>query len=138
MTFMRPDFNPIQALPGPAEAERPSMSQKQPISINNLVAEMTQPWKPMDLVRVNSSIVRLVRLDGRFNWHQHHEDELFVGCGGNFTLEIEGGDEVPIAPGECYLIPAGVRHRPVALAPAFALLIVEAQTRHDFGVAPSS
>jgi mannose-6-phosphate isomerase-like protein (cupin superfamily) len=118
MTFMRPDFNPIQALPGPAEAERPSMSQKQPISINNLVAEMTQPWKPMDLVRVNSSIVRLVRLDGRFNWHQHHEDELFVGCGGNFTLEIEGGDEVPIAPGE--------------------LLIVEAQTRHDFGVAPSS
>jgi mannose-6-phosphate isomerase-like protein (cupin superfamily) len=114
------------------------MSQKQPISINDLVVELTQPWKPMDLVRVNSSVVRLVRLDGRFNWHQHHEDELFVGCGGNFTLEIEGGDEVRIAPGECYLIPAGVRHRPVALAPAYALLIVEAQTRHDYGVASSS
>jgi mannose-6-phosphate isomerase-like protein (cupin superfamily) len=114
------------------------VSQKHPISINNLVAEMTQPWKPMDLVKVNNSVVRLVRLDGRFNWHQHHEDELFVGCGGNFTLEIEGGDEVRIAPGECYLIPAGVRHRPVALAPAYALLIVEAQTRHDFGAASSS
>ena len=114
------------------------MSQKQPISINNLVAGMTRPWKPMDLVKVNSSIVRLVRLDGKFNWHQHHEDELFVGCSGNFTLEIEGGDEVPIAPGECYLIPAGVRHRPVALAPAYALLIVEAQTRHDFGVVSAS
>jgi mannose-6-phosphate isomerase-like protein (cupin superfamily) len=61
-----------------------------------------------------------------------------VGCSGNFTLEIEGGDEVLIAPGECYLIAAGIRHRPVALAPAYALLIVEAQTRHDFGVVSPS
>jgi len=113
------------------------VTQKQPISINNLVSGMTQPWEPMDLVKVNNSMVRLVRLDGRFNWHQHHEDELFVGFGGNFTLEIEGGDEVQMSQGDCYLIPAGVRHRPVALAPAYALLIVEAQTRHDFGVASS-
>ena len=113
------------------------MNQKQPISINNLVSEMTQPWKPMDLVKVNGSVVRLVRLDGRFNWHQHQEDELFMGCGGNFTLEFEGGDEVRIASGECFLVPAGVRHRPVALTPAYALLIVEAQTHHDFGVASS-
>src|SRR3984885_11572324 len=122
-----PDADSIQALPVGELKQETFVSQKHPISINNLVSEMTQPWKPMDLVKVNNSVVRLVRLDGRFNWHQHHEDELFVGCGGNFTLEIEGGDEVPIAPGECYLIAAGVRHRPVAIAPAYALLIVEAQ-----------
>lgn len=113
------------------------MTHKQPISINHLIAEMTQPWRPVDLVRVNNAVVRLVRLDGRFNWHQHHEDELFLGCGGTFSIEIEGGEEVPIAPGECYLVPAGVRHRPIALTPAYALLIVEGQTRHDFGVASS-
>jgi mannose-6-phosphate isomerase-like protein (cupin superfamily) len=111
------------------------VTQKQSISFQELMDGMTEPWRPMDVVKVNNSVVRLVRLDGRFNWHQHHEDELFVGCGGDFTLEFESGDEVPIASGECYLIPAGVRHRPVALAPAYALLIVEAQTRHDFGTA---
>jgi mannose-6-phosphate isomerase-like protein (cupin superfamily) len=109
--------------------------QTKPTSINDLVAQMTQPWRPLDLVKVNNSMVRLVRLDGRFNWHHHQEDELFVGCEGNFTIELEGGVEVPLGPGECYLIPAGVEHRPVALTPAYALLVVESQTRHDFGVA---
>ena len=107
----------------------------QPISISGLAAEMTTPWSPLDIVRVNSSIVRLVRLDGRFNWHEHAEDELFIGREGTFTIELEGDVRVPLGAGDCYLIPAGVRHRPVAAAPAYALLIVEPQTEHDFGVA---
>lgn len=114
------------------------MIQTPPISISTLAAEMTQPWRPLDLVKVNSSMVRLVRLDGRFNWHTHREDELFVGREGNFTLELEGDREVSLGPGDCYLIPAGVEHRPVALTPAYALLVVEPQTEHDFGVAGPS
>lgn len=110
------------------------MISTEPISINALSAQMTTPWRPIDLVKVNSSIVRLVRLDGRFNWHTHNEDELFIAREGHFSIEVEGEIQVPLGPGDCYLIPAGVRHRPVASHPAYALLVVEPQTEHDFGV----
>ena len=46
-----------------------------------------------------------------------------------FRIEIEGGDAVALREGELYVVPRGVRHRPVADAPAYGLLFERAETK---------
>jgi quercetin dioxygenase-like cupin family protein len=76
---------------------------------------------------VNDAIVRLARLDGEFPWHTHDEDELFLCWDGEFVIETEDGD-VAMKPGDVYVVPKGVRHRPVASSTAHAILLERPET----------
>jgi mannose-6-phosphate isomerase-like protein (cupin superfamily) len=100
-----------------------------PTSIPDLIARLAGPWEPVDVVRVNESIVRLARLEGEFPWHAHEEDELFLCWDGKFTIELEDGESVDLEAGDVFVVPTGVRHRPIAPNPAHALLLERPETR---------
>ena len=85
-------------------------------------------WHRIDLVRGNDAIVRLVRLEGEFPWHEHDEDELFLCSRGAFRIELDGRAPVELREGALYVVPRGTRHRPVAPAPAYALLLERPET----------
>jgi mannose-6-phosphate isomerase-like protein (cupin superfamily) len=54
-------------------------------------------------------------MQGEFHWHKHdHQDELFLVLDGLFRIEVEGRAAVKLGPRDAYLVPRGVRHRPVA------------------------
>lgn len=85
-------------------------------------------WQPRDLVTVNDAVVRAVRLDGEFPWHQHDEDEMFLCWDGSFRIELGGGEPVELHAGELFVVPRGTEHRPVADVVAHALLLEAPET----------
>jgi quercetin dioxygenase-like cupin family protein len=100
-----------------------------PVSIPDAVAATTEPWLRRDLARVNDAVVRIVRLDGEFPWHQHDEDELFLCWEGTFRIDLDGGRSVVLNSGEAFVVARGAQHRPVAEQPAYALLLERPETK---------
>ena len=98
------------------------------VSLPDLIAGLPGPWQPADAVEVNDAVVRVAKLDGEFPWHHHEEDELFLCWDGTFRIEMKGFDHVTLEAGDVFVGPAGVEHRPVAAAPAHAVLSARPET----------
>ena len=101
----------------------------EPVSITKVSAELTGPWQPRDLATANDSVVRIARFEGEFPLHQHDEDELFLCWDGRIRIEMEGRSPVTLESGDIFVVPKGVRHRPVAEETAHALMIERPETR---------
>ncbi|MGW7556935.1 cupin domain-containing protein [Streptomyces rimosus] len=100
------------------------------VSVPEAITALPGPFQQRELARVNdTTAVRLARLEGSFPWHYHDEDELFLCWDGTFRVELEGRDPVVLKPGELFVVPAGVRHRPVAEEAAHVLLIEHPDTK---------
>ena len=71
-------------------------------------------WSPRIISELNDLEVKLVKIEGSFNWHSHSEtDELFLVVEGSFTMEFRDRS-VPLHEGQMIVVPKGVEHRPVA------------------------
>ena len=100
------------------------------IALDAVADALTEPWKPIDLATVNEASMRMARLEGEFPWHNHAEDELFLCWRGTFRIELDGHATAHLSPGELFVVPRGVRHRPVADAgPAYTLLVEHSETK---------
>lgn len=79
-----------------------------------VVAANEHPWFNQTLCRVNESVVRLGVLHGEYHWHQHdNDDEFFYVVSGEFIIDLEGRS-VTLKPGQGFVVPKGVQHRPRA------------------------
>jgi len=105
------------------------MTAGRPVSIQQAIDSLSGPWQPVDLASANDAVVRIARLQGEFPWHTHEEDELFLCWDGSFRIELEGAPTVELQPGSLYVVPHGVRHRPVADQSAHALLLEKPETK---------
>ncbi|WP_067568047.1 cupin domain-containing protein [Nocardia acidivorans] len=99
------------------------------VSITQEIAALTGPFQPRDLATPNDTILRLARLHGEFPWHHHDEDELFLCWDGTFRLDLADRDPVTLHPGDIFVVPAGLEHRPFAETPAHALMIERPETK---------
>ena len=100
----------------------------EPVSIPETAAALPGPWQPAPLALANDAAVKVARLDGEFPWHHHDEDELFLCWDGRFRIEMEGREPVTLAPGDLFVVPAGVEHRPVADEVSHAVLLERPET----------
>lgn len=89
-------------------------------------------WNPRIAGELNGQLVKLVKFQGAFTWHQHeHEEELFFVVRGRFRMDYrEDGHEreVWIEAGELIIVPRGVEHRPFAEQETEVLLFEPAST----------
>ena len=93
------------------------------VDVAALVAANTHPWYNQTLCAVNESVVRLGVLQGEYHWHHHErEDEFFFVVSGRFLIDLEDRT-VELAPGQGFVVPKGVRHRPRAPEKTVVLMV---------------
>jgi mannose-6-phosphate isomerase-like protein (cupin superfamily) len=65
----------------------------------------------------------VVKAEGEFVWHKHDDtDDLFLVLKGHLAIELRDR-LVQLGPGELFVVPTGVEHRPVAREEVHLLLI---------------
>ena len=98
------------------------------INLAAKLAQFSEQWSPKIVTGFNGHDVMVVKLKGEFIWHSHADtDDFFLVLQGNLTIQLRDGD-VRLGPGELYVVPKGVEHRPVAEDEVHLLLIEPAGT----------
>jgi mannose-6-phosphate isomerase-like protein (cupin superfamily) len=87
------------------------------------LATFTEYWQPRTVAQFNGHDVMVVKLQGEFPWHKHDDtDDVFLVLDGHVTIQLRDRD-VELGPGEMFVVPKGVEHRPRADHEAHVLLI---------------
>lgn len=98
------------------------------VSLSSKLATFSQHWAPRIVARYNGNDVMVVKVKGEFVWHSHPDtDDFFLVLAGRLRIETDDGP-VELGPGDLYVVPKGVGHRPVAEEEAHLLLIEPAGT----------
>lgn len=81
-------------------------------------------WSPKIVGEINNFQVKVVKVQGEFDWHHHdEEDEMFLIVKGSLLMQFQDQDDVMVNEGEFIIIPHGVEHRPVAAEECHLILI---------------
>jgi len=84
----------------------------------------SEQWTPKVISEINNHQVKIVKIEGDFEWHQHRDsDEAFIVIDGSLRLDFRDGAAIVNA-GEMYVVPKGVEHKPFAEKEVKMLLIV--------------
>ena len=95
----------------------------QPINLQNKLSLIHDQWSPKVIAEMNDYQFKLVKLQGDFVWHQHADtDETFLVLEGQLRIDFRDG-AVHIGPGEMYIVPKGVEHKPFAEREVHLMLI---------------
>jgi mannose-6-phosphate isomerase-like protein (cupin superfamily) len=100
------------------------------MDVKKIVGEVREKWWNQTLCRVNDCVVRLGVVQGEFHWHKHEgEDEFFYVVEGRLLIDVEGGPNVELRPGQGFTVPRGVVHRTRAPERTAMLMIEGAGVR---------
>ncbi|HLJ19077.1 MAG TPA: cupin domain-containing protein [Stellaceae bacterium] len=99
-----------------------------PISIPAQARTLDRSWDARDLVTANDSVLRLVRMEGAYDWHRHEEDQLFICWEGTFRVEMAEESPMELGTGDIAVVPSGVPHRIIAIGVAYALMSIGRHT----------
>jgi mannose-6-phosphate isomerase-like protein (cupin superfamily) len=85
-----------------------------PVDIGEKFASFSEHWSPKVVAKINDYEIKVVKVLGEFEWHTHDDtDELFQVIAGELTIQMRDAN-VLIGPGQLFVVPRGVEHRPIA------------------------
>jgi mannose-6-phosphate isomerase-like protein (cupin superfamily) len=94
-----------------------------PINLEAKLSTFSEHWQPKTVTQFNGHDIMVVKVQGEFIWHKHDDtDDFFLVLKGKLTIEMRDGS-VTLGPGELFVVPKGVEHRPVAPEEVQLLLI---------------
>ena len=107
-----------------------------PINLQQKFALFSEHWAPKVVAEMNDYQFKIAKLEGDFIWHDHQDtDETFIVIEGTLRIDFRDG-AVAIGPGEMFIVPRGVEHKPFA-AGEVKLMLIEprgvANTGHEGG-----
>ena len=87
------------------------------------LATFSEYYQPRTVAEFNGHDVMVVKLLGEFVWHKHDDtDDFFLVLKGDLVIELRDRS-VTLGPGDLFVVPRGVEHRPVAAAEVHVLLV---------------
>jgi mannose-6-phosphate isomerase-like protein (cupin superfamily)/ribosomal protein S18 acetylase RimI-like enzyme len=115
VVYMSKQLAPLTRDDGPAMSAEVNLAQK--------LSTFSDLWSPRTVAKFNGCDVMVVKVKDEFVWHKHDDtDDFFLVLKGR--LEIQLRDKtVVLEPGELYVVPRGVEHRPIAREETHLLLI---------------
>ena len=94
------------------------------IDLAQKLSTFTEAWQPRTVSLFNGHDVMVAKLRGEYHWHVHPDsDDFFLALAGQLEIDLADGSMVSLSPGQLYIVPRGVQHRPRALGEAHILLI---------------
>jgi mannose-6-phosphate isomerase-like protein (cupin superfamily) len=94
------------------------------VDLASKLASFDDPWQPRTVALFNGHDIMVAKVRGEYHWHVHPDtDDFFLVLQGELEIDLEDGTTVSLQPGQVYVVPRGVRHRPRALPEAHILLI---------------
>ncbi|MDY7091635.1 MAG: cupin domain-containing protein [Acidobacteriota bacterium] len=106
---------------------------REAVNLADKLAMFTELWQPRIVGELNGHELKVAKVQGEFVWHHHDDtDDFFLVLQGRLRIQLRDGEgvesEVELGPGELYVVPRGVEHRPVAQEETHLLLIERADT----------
>lgn len=93
------------------------------INLAEKLAAFSDYFSPRTIAQLNEYDVMVTKLKGEFIWHKHDEtDDFFLVLKGKLDIQMRDRT-VRLGPGEMFIVPKGVEHRPVAEEEVHLLLI---------------
>jgi mannose-6-phosphate isomerase-like protein (cupin superfamily) len=93
------------------------------VNLEAKLATFSEHWQPRVVSQYNGNDIMVVKVQGEFLWHQHDDtDDFFLVLKGHLRIELRDRN-VELGPGELFVVPKGVEHRPVAAEEVHLLLI---------------
>ena len=101
-----------------------------PVNFAQKFGLFTEQWQPKIIAEMNDYQFKIVRLQGDFVWHSHADtDEAFLVLEGTLRIDFRDG-AVTLNPGELYVVPKGLEHKPFAEREVKLLLIEPRDVRN--------
>ena len=93
------------------------------VNLAEKLAMFAEHWQPRTVGKFNGHDLMVVKVKGEFTWHKHDDtDDFFLVLKGRVAIQMRDRI-VTLGPGELFVVPKGVEHRPVAEEEAHILLI---------------
>jgi mannose-6-phosphate isomerase-like protein (cupin superfamily) len=93
------------------------------IDLSEKLATFSEYFSPRAVAQFNNCDVMVVKLKGEFVWHKHDDtDDFFLVLKGVLNIQLRDRT-VTLGPGQMYIVPKGVEHRPAAKEEVHLLLI---------------
>jgi len=94
-----------------------------PINLAQKLSTFSDHWHPRIVGQFNGHDLMVVKVLGEFTWHSHPEtDDFFMVLSGALIIDLPEG-AVTLRPGEVFVVPSGMQHRPRAEIETHVLLI---------------
>lgn len=99
-----------------------------PINLAEKLSAFTAHWSPRIVGAFNGHDLMVVKVQGEFVWHDHRDtDDFFMVLSGELIIDLPDST-VTLTPGEVFVVPKGMQHRPRATVETHLLLIEPAGT----------
>lgn len=93
------------------------------INLKEKLSKLNEQWSPRVIAELNDYQFKLAKIEGDFIWHSHPDtNEAFIVLDGVLRIDLRES-AVTLKPGELYVVPKGVEHKPFAEGECSILLI---------------
>ena len=95
------------------------------VNLAEKLASFSDRWAPKVVADYNGNDICVVKVEGEFVWHSHPDtDDFFLVLDGELEIELRDRT-VTLGPGELFVVPKQIEHRPIARRGEVKLLLIE-------------